>query len=48
MLLQQEWTHGLEKLYTAFLTGPSDIANRDPLMRWSIYENGIDAIKTYG
>ncbi len=36
----------LEKLYTAFLTGPSDIANRDPLMRWSIYENGIDAIKT--
>ena len=41
----QKMDNGLESLYTAFLTGPSDIANRDPLYRWSIYENGIDAVK---
>ena len=36
----------LEKLYNVFLTGPSDIANRDPLYRWSIYEHGMEAIPT--
>ena len=36
---------GLEFLYSTFLTGPSDIANRDPLYRWSIYEHGLDGIK---
>ncbi len=35
----------LEKLYTTFLTGPSDIVNRDPLWRYSLYEGGIEAIK---
>ena len=40
-----KWDSILEKGYSAFLTGPSDIANRDPLYRWSLYEHGLDGIK---
>jgi len=46
-LIKAKYDKMLESLYTIFLTGPSDILNRDPLYRMSLYEGGLDGLKLF-
>jgi len=46
-LIKAKYDKMLESLYTLFLTGPSDLLNRDPLYRISLYEHGLEGLKLF-